>query len=423
MKININELPKVQSSIKDEVKFRGSLSSGDYNTLQEDIFFDLGNMFNLVNSFDQTLIETSECSVIDNTYTQMRLNSLEAMNLKLQTEVESLKSTGMKRKFLFPVDMNNNKDSEYPAHINKQYDQVNIRAYSTISKLYLYDKLTGTVTIPDTLKVNIEPKADESTIIDSNFNNAFNGVVNEYWYRKVINNNMDTAVATIEITLPDDIISNRDVNTIELSPFPYGSLEVMAIEHQLNGNWEIAPGFKSHKNAVVRKYKDNYNNNAEEIYVKNAENIKLNFRNTAMSKVRITLRQKSYVEEQGNRVFYLGLKSLNISCDIVSDEYCEFYSEIEFPDAQDIPKMVTGIIPNFNNAHALSDSSTDKKSLISYEFYSINEYGEREYVKNTFPILVDKNKYHLVARVHYDVISNTNPALHTLEVLYNDVSI
>lgn len=417
--IDVNELPSIQSSIKDEVKFRGGTNSNDYNSLQEDIFFDLANLFNSVNAFDETLIEVSQNNTIDNTYTQIRLNKLEALLKQKEAELEGYKKTDSSfSKVIFPKDFKNENMSEYKAFINTMYDQLNVRQHTTISKLYLYDTISDVVTIPDTLKVSITPVADNINIFDNDFNKMFSKNASEYFVRKVVDNNVDYVEMDIEITLPDNIISNRDVNVIQLSPFPYASVDITGIQYKLNGNWIDVEGIKSHKNGNTLINKDIYGNNIESYYIKDAENVKLCFKKTAMATIKISLRQKTFVEENGNRTFYIGLKSLDVNCEVVNDEYCDFYAEIEFEDIK--PRTITGIIPIFNNDSALSDSSLEKKSLISYEIYSINDLGDREYIKNSFPMLVDKRKYAIVAKMYYDSIGDVNPSLYSLKVLYNN---
>ena len=418
--IDVNELPSIQSSIKDEVKFRGGASSHNYNDLQEDIFFDLANLFNTVNAFDETLVEISQNTTIDNTYTQIRLNKLEALLKQKQAELDGYKNTDSTSfsKVIFPSDFKNNNSSEYKAFINTMYDQLSVRQHTTISKLYLYDTISDVVTIPNTLKINLTPTADNIKIFDNDFNKVFSKNDSEYFVRKVVNNDVDYVDVEIEITLPDNIISNRDVNVIQFSPFPYASVDVMSIQYKLNGNWADIPGIKSHKNADTIISKDVYGSNVESYYIKNAENVKLCFNKTAMSTVKISLRQRTFIEENGNRTFYVGLKSLDINCEVVNDEYCDFYASIEFDNVS--PKTITGIIPVFNNDVALSDSSLEKKSLISYELYYINEQGDREYIKNSFPMLADKKKYEIVAKMYYDSIGDINPSLYSLKVLYNN---
>jgi len=417
--IDVKELPSIQSSIKDEVRFRGGASSHNYNDLQEDIFFDLANLFNITNTFDETLMEISQNSTIDNTYTQIRLNKLEALLRQAKTELETYKGTTILTKSIFPKDFKNNDLSEYKAFINLMYDQLNVRQHNTVSKLYLYDTISDVVTVPNTLKVGITPIADNVKIFDNDFNKVFNKNASEYWVRKVVDNNKDFVDVEIELTLPDNIISNRDVNVIQFSPFPYASVDVLGIQYKLNGNWTNVPGIKSQKNCKTYITKDVIGNNIENYYISSAENIKMCFKKTAMSSVKINLRQTTFVEENGNRVFYVGLKSLDINCEIVNDEYCDFYAEIEFPDT-DKPRTITGIVPIFNNADVISDSSVEKKSIITYELYYINSQGDREYIKNSFPVLVDKKKYAIVAKMYYDSVGDVNPSLYSLKVLYNN---
>ena len=417
--ITLNKLPKIQASIKKEVPFRGGSSSTDFNEFQENIFFDLSNMFNLINDYDALLQQTSELQAVESTYGQIRISKLATQIELLRNELDSYRNPDTKFLKVFLRNMSNAAYDTNGADINKLYDQINVPKHTVTSKLYLLDVVSNLITIPDTLKVVTTPVADGVTIIDNDFRKAFNGKKNEYFLRKIINNDISEAELTVELTLPDNIISNRDVNTIELSPFPYSSVDVMALEYQLNGNWITVPGFTSHRSYKTMIIQDAMGLDVEVGYIEDAENIKLCFKKTPMSKIRIKLKQKTYVNENGTKIFYIGLRSFEVNYEIVNSDSANFSSTVEFR-YDGIAKILSGIVPHFNNAAILSDKSFDKKSLISYEIYSVTDQGVKEYIKNSFPVSLDQGKYAIVAKLHYDKVADVNPSLYSLDLLYNN---
>lgn len=418
--IDINSLPSIQSSVKNEVKFRGPVESKAYNKLQEDLFFDLSNMFNVVNDFNTRLQQTSEYNVVDKTFTQLRLKDLQDKLKQTLADLDSYKTKSDQRRILlFPNDCYIEDGEPTPASINKKYDQVSLPCNTSISKLYLYDDVSKVVTVPSTLKVNLSPVADSINIIDNDFKNAINGVANDYWVRKVISKDAGYADVSIELALPDNIISSRDVNVIQFSPYPYSSLQVLSVEYQLNGDWKPIQGFETYKGVVMTTTTDIMGNTVKDYHIDDAENIKLCFNKTAMGKIRLKLRQNTYVEENGQRVFYIGLKSLDVNCEAVNIDSANFTVDINFLD--DNPRILTGIIPYFDNDSILSDTNADKKSLINYELYARNTNGGLDYIKSTFPVLTDKQNYVLRIKLFYDSKADVNPSLYNLEVLYKNV--
>ena len=415
--IDINKLPSIQSSVKNEVKFRGPIESKKYNKLQEGIFFDLSNMFNIVNDFNTQLQQTSEFNVIDKTFTQLRVKDLQNQLSQTLAELSAIKAKSESRKvLLFSNDCYIEDVETNPANINKKFDQITLPSATNISKLYLYDEVSKIVTVPNTLKVNLDPAPDNINIIDNDFKKALNGIANDYWVRKVISDDATYADVTIELTLPDNIISNRDVNVIQFSPFPYSSLQVLSVEYQLNGDWKPLQGFQSYKGIVTETSVDIMGNTVKTYHIEDTENVKLCFNKTVMGKIRFKLRQNTYVEENGQRVFYIGLKSLDVNCEAVNVEYASFTVDIDFADTT--PKIITGINPYFNNDSILSDTNVDKKSIINYELYARNDSGGLDYIKSTFPVLADKQRYVLKVKLFYDSKADVNPSLYNLEVLY-----
>lgn len=414
-KIELSSLPKIQSSTKNIVKFRGAANSADYNDLQEELFFDISNMFNLLSEYENALQETSTAQCVDNVYTQMRCTTL-------QNEIEYLRNkvaryeTNEPKQILISQFNSEQLNNENVPILSRQFNQINIMNHSVNSKLYLYDEGVEVTTIPSSLAYDITPVADGVIIQDTEFTNAFNGNSNEFFVRKVISDNTDPKEMEIVITLPDNIISSRDVNAIELMPFPYSSLDITKLQYQLNGNWNNIPGLESHKNYEPQFTVDTFGDAVDIGYIRQAEDIKLCFSKTPMSKIRIKLRQDTYIQENGKYVFYMGIKKLDVNCENVGPNCCEFFTEFNFQE--DGPKLITSIIPYFNNDSILSDQSIEKKSLLSYELYSIEEDGTKEYIKNSFPIVADKKNYALHTKMYYDRVSDINPSLYKLTLMY-----
>ena len=424
--MNISMAPKIPSVIKDEVKYRGPASSHNYNITQEAIAFDLVNLYNLVNEYSEILTETGVAHIIENLYSQGRINQMEYEFMVMRAKAEAqghdfmLGRDRTKHIYVLPERMYVEQGMQYPANIDKLYRQANLPRYSQVYKLYLYNEIDGRITIPDTLKIDVGPKPDNMRVFDNGFERCLNDNPHEFWVRKVINNN-DTAVeATIELELPDTIIANRDINTIELCTFPYHSVDIMSIEYKVNAGWRSVPGFKSYWGVTHENKWEPPNISYEVFYIQNTENVKLCFNKTPMSRLRLKLRQRTYIEENDNRIFYMGLKHFNVKNEIVNTKYCEFAFDIEFDKLEEEPKVVTAFIPVFNNAAVLSVKSPEMRSLIQYEVFGVDKDGALEYVSGA-PLTVEHGKYHIKAKMYYDSESDCNPSLRMLDVQYQTV--
>lgn len=413
--IKLDALPKMQSAIKDTVKFRGATSSTDYNKLQEDMFFDVSNLFNVVSEYENRLNETSTLQSIDNLYTQMKMKEYETENDRLKMELERYMYNYQKK---YTIDVFNASavDVTSAPTVNKMFNQINLSNHNVTSKLYLYDEAIDLITIPSSLSYSIMPEANGIDIVDNEFTNAFNGNMNEYYVRRIISNDTLPKEMEIVIELPDNIISSRDINAIEISPFPYASVDITSMEYQLNGNWTQIPGFASHQYYQSDMALNEYGDLVDTGAIRSSENVKLCFNKTAMARIKIKLKQSTYTVENNKFVFYMGIKYLNVNCENVVGNYCEFYSDIVLHE--DAPKLITKIVPYFNNDLILSDQTDEKKTLMSYELYAVDEDGAREYIKNSFPIVAHDKRYMLVTKMYYDRSADINPSLAKLEVFY-----
>lgn len=413
-KIKLEQLPRMQSSIKDEVRFRGATSSHNYNQLQEDVFFDISNLFNIISDYENRLQETSVFQSVDNLYTQMKVHELELENQRLTSELRKVLFKENKKFRIDPFNAHPVEISTTPV-INKQFNQINIKNHSITSKLYLYDEGIDLITIPSSLRYEITPPPSEN-IIDTPFTNAFNGNINEIFVRKIVSDNAMPKEMEILVELPDNIISSRNINSIEIAPYPYSSIDITDIQYQLNGAWQRIPGMTSHKDYVSKTELTEFGDVVDTGYIKNAENVKLCFNKTAMSRIKIKLRQNTYIYENNKYIYYMGLKLFKVDYENVGASYCEFYSDINF--TEDEPKLITRIIPHFNNDRILSDASDEKKTLLSYEFYEVDEDGAMEYIKNSLPIVAHNKHYKLLTRLYYDRRNDINPSLQALDIHY-----
>lgn len=420
--MDIDSLPKIPSMIKDEVQYHGAANSHNYNQLQEAISFDILNLYNLINEYQNILTDVFSEHYIENVYTQHRMNLLKMEYDRVLIELNKYRNKNKLSRDrtrhinICPYQMFITDDLDYPADINKTYNQVNLVKYNQIHKIYIYDDIHDKIVIPDEFSYEITPYSN-SFIVDNDFKRCINNNKHEYWVRKVVDDTKIFMECSIVINMPDNIISNRDVNTIEFSTYPYHSIDVMSVEYKLNSMWEDVPGFKSYDGIKKEVVKNPPNIDYMRYYIEEADNIKLCFNKTPMNAIKINLRQRTYIEDEGHHVFYLGLKHFDVKYEVCNNLYNEYYFDIEFDKIDTEPKVLTAIVPIFNNAEVLSDNSLDKRSLIELELYSLDDENKMTLVSST-PLNINSNRYRVKVKQYYDNENDVNPSLSRFDIQY-----
>ena len=95
-------MSKIPSMKKDLVRFRSQTSSDSYNELQENIFYDMTELFNMANQLDQELETANNTLVLSNRFQQLRILSLENQVAQLRKDLaEALSLTGEHLSYAF----------------------------------------------------------------------------------------------------------------------------------------------------------------------------------------------------------------------------------------------------------------------------------------------------------------------------------
>lgn len=390
----MNNIP---SMIKREAKFRGPTSSQDQNNTIEESFYDLLTLFNSANFIEKRINAIRHVFSIENTFLQLKTQELKNKLDALQLEMEKT-DTVFNRKF-FIKDFDITADSSIiAASLDTQHQIATIPlSGKSLSKVYLYDDINDKVVFPDSLVITLDPPADNISIIDNDIINAFSNDFN-YWFRKVITSTdiIDPCIeCIITIDLPDDIISNRDINTINIHPFPVKTVDIMAIEYQLDSNWQSIPGW----NGPILE----------------SGNIKLYFPQIQAKQVRIRLRQQHWIEEDYKKVFHLGAQEIGIFYTEFKDKLCQFSIECNLKEGGSA-RVIQNIVAKFNNELALS---ANIKDLIGFEIYTVQLNGDLVFIKNTLPVAIPDNKIVIKIIMLFDSIAEITPMLESIDVIYS----
>lgn len=382
-------------------RYRDRAPSEKNNKMMNDLMYDITELFNQANEQNATIDSLREQFEVASYYNQEHIDKLQSQITKLQEDTIALQSPGKEYiKTYFPQDMNVDgiRDESEMALIDKQHDIVML-PYSMFSssKLYIHDELNNEYILPKQLKFSISPLADGFNIKENDFTNALAPDDYKLWHRKYeyFSGLKNEVEAQIELDLPEDIISNKDVNTIYIHPFPLNSIDIMNVEYRLNGEWRSVPGFQP---------------------VIEADNTKFCFSELEMRSVRITLRQRHYVEKSGRQVFHMGLREVSILNNDYQNGIGRFNIPVQFNETF-INKEILNVKPTFSNADALSLYKEDSR-LATFKVYEVNSDGSETYLSDTFPVRTTKNALVLKGTIAFDKYTRITPTISKVEVAY-----
>lgn len=386
---------------KSRVRFRDVADSGKLNDHVEEVFYDLTELFNLSNEQEREIERMRQFFEVGSHFTQEQMDQMKRELQALREDLSAVQRPGQEyTKMLFPADARPDTDvDEYErASIDTQHDIITLphSTYSS-SKLYIYDDINSEYIVPNTLKYEITPKADNLTIKENDFLDAITPDEFKFWHRQYtyFSGLKDSVEAKIVVKLPDNIISNRDVNTIFIHPFPLNTMDIVNVEYQLDGGWRTIPGFKP---------------------IENAGNVRLCFSPLEMSQVRFTLRQRHFIVKGNQQIFHMGIRDIGISHNDYQVGVGRFEIPVEFNEAF-TNKQILNIKPVYFNEGTLSVHQKHTR-LLTFKVYEVDEQGKQHYLNDTFPIQVKKKRILLKGVMSFDQNTRSAPTLTGVELTY-----
>lgn len=407
-------MDNIPSFRKQDAKFRSVISSKDHNIAQDNMLYDILNLFNRANTLSKDLTDTKDIVYTENVYMQKKILDLESKLAKLGQLYKDI--TEPDNAFMninvYPSNMYIDNKNSIPAQIDTSTMDVTLPYASKTSKVHLYDDVAKHVFIPETLNVETRVVSPLSTIkvIENDKLNAFNGNNSSYWRMSIeTDNTVNEVIVEMVIGLPEDIISNREINAIICSLYPYGSIDIMNIEYRLFGNWTQIPSFSQHSLGILETYTDLFGEVTNNSVIENSGNTKFCFNDISASEIKITLRQRNYIDAASNRVFYIGAREIEIVNYKYNSDIASIYTKVEFPN--DNAKLICDVISALNNQGEVGNNT------IQYELFYLDDYDRASKITKGFPFEVDNNKILIKTDIYKN---NTSPSLSRLQVIYKD---
>lgn len=370
-RVIVNNIP---SSNRKDFGYRGINTSKSHNDNQNNMINDILDLYNKTNEIERIVKENADFIKLENT-------NLESINNALINEYENLVDDfnsilggqSTRKKVILAKDCYVD-DKLYGAVINNTTCDITARPSRKISKLAVFDSITDSIYIPDSLDVDIRSRTINT--ISETDNDIYAPFYNDnqmYWTRKVVTDNTVDEVSTeYIINLAEEIMTTAEMNEITIHPFLCNVTNVY-VRYGDSNPWEEIEGIKY--NQAIANDLTHFN--------KTPRPFTLSFPNIKANQIKIIVKSTTFIEGETNlRNFMFGIKHIGAYINYYStyDSY-NFSTEVSFDEIDDV--VVEGLTFDFNN-----DSLTSKfNSDIDYEFYYKDEYGSYQKIYEELPFV------------------------------------
>lgn len=304
----------IPNSKRIQFPYNGPTSSADLNDLSDSLTSDIGGLANALNANELDLNEFKKVSFDQIRYLLRKVSELEASNTA--------------RNYI------NGYNNLRLVHHQTAYDTSNLKLFSNVQYAPRVDTTYGVITLPSNL---IEPKfyanhiTDGQTIVPLSLNTAvssvfideggstpvdheagnikvssgdptraFNGINTSYWVRTVeFDGASDVTEVQCEIIVTVPRQNNTVSNTLVVHPYPIGGVDIVDVSYSP----DLTSAFIKIPHSEV-PYLLSPKNNAREMF--------FTFPPTDIDQIRIRLRQRNFIEEDGKKVFRYGLQEVGL---------------------------------------------------------------------------------------------------------------
>ena len=412
----VKNIPSIQNH---EFKYRSRMDSHKLNQVQQEMFHDILDLFNKANQLQKTVYEMNAVNHIEAIcYTRRLEETIQELN-KLQEQYNNLLLSNTNYRTLTRYGYEATiSDDDYAAVIDKNTNDITAHIVSSTSKTRLYDETYDESLVPPSLQVFIGPDSftvnnDIYSIEDSDIINAFDGNNDTVWYRKVITStNIESIENEIIIGLPEDIITSRIINQIVVDTFPVGYVDILDIQYKSNGSWKTIPSFTVHYGCQEYQQVDIFGNISDYYSINDASNLKFNFQDLQTNQIKIKLRQRHYESdvENNRRIWYLGLRNVDIVHNVYTRTHSEFEMVFDFPET-DHNIQVYDTEVYFNNENITNDEYFG----VTKEYFYYDSNGNTHKNPATCPFILNGHK--LMVRFTIEGLQTT-PNIHMCKVKY-----
>lgn len=179
------------------------------------------------------------------------------------------------------------------ARVEPVYGQVVLPYNNVVNRIYSVSPDTGEVVLPGSIETTVTGYNETGgTVVTGTQRYAVNGNNQNYWIRKIrfpLESDVDYIEVDFQVNLP--VLYTTHVNMVSIHPFPLGLTDIEEIKYSSTTADPTIdlPGFAAINCAGFRRW---------------------HFIDTNMTKIKVKLRQRHFIEENGFKVFYVGMQEL-----------------------------------------------------------------------------------------------------------------
>lgn len=296
-------------------QFRGPTSSEDYNQNEEEKYLELVELYKQSNLNLNQLAQAQNIVLAENAALHGYVSMLEQVLTSLEKQMNILEGSAGYDPVLFKTGMvkdmqtdypniaQNNSDTQARCDIDTGFRHVTLPLIHKIPKTHMIDETSGDVVVPSELNVKMGRTNTKGDVTENSVYNAFNGDNISYWQRSVAYSFADAPAeedVILEIELPSHLVSNLEINTIQIHPHPERGIQVKNIEIHYQNAWQTIEGFIQDDLSAVSSSTF-------------SPRKRWHFKSVPVQRIRITLVQKNPLDIDGKRVFILGAQEIGVS--------------------------------------------------------------------------------------------------------------
>lgn len=389
----VRNLPSIK---KREFKYRAKMSSHELNQMQKEAFDDILDLFNKANQLQKTMYEMQMSNGIESACYAKRLQ--DTINEMMSLHELYMNLTSQANDFRYQTryaHIATTDNDGYAAVIDQNTGDIVSHIVSSVSKTRLYDETYDEYLVAPSLTAFLGPDTFREggniySIEDSNLMNAFDGNKSTTWFRTVQTTpDVECIENEIVIGLPEDIITSRLMNQISIYTFPVGYVDIMDVKFKSNGAWQTIPGFTDHYGCTQQQKVDIFGNVSTYDAINDASNVKFNFQNIQTNQIKIKLRQRhyDYDAETNRRIWYLGLRDVDVVFNTYTRDHSEFDMVYDFPET-DRNIKVYDVEVRFNNPNMTDDPNFG----VTKEYYYFDANGNTHKIASSCPFILQGHK-------------------------------
>jgi len=294
---------------------RGASSSRQLNDFVDQAVNDLHGINNLVTANESRVEEVIKILTDESRYLKRRVSQLEAENdaRKMINGRNGIRLTHYQSMY----DVRNmsffSNDTFLKPHINTTYGLAYLPSNSSETKFFTNSIYDGSVIVPADLSIEvtdvfIDPGGSTATshedgrskLIEGNPKNAFNGVNNSYWVRTVefpAESDVTEVQVQVTVTLPSQ--NNTMSNLMTIHPYPIGGIDIM----EISTSPDLTSSFTNISHPDAPTTSTPINNSREKLLIFPPQDI---------DQVRLKIRQRNFIIENGKKIFRYGLQEIGL---------------------------------------------------------------------------------------------------------------